>query len=503
MTPMRHESDKLKLGKGASFFVKTQLRRLRQEDDTWEADFFPIPCSESEHDSVWWGIVLSHSHEYVLAQHTVEEPPTVNDLAHLLAEAMRRPLFDLSHRPRHLYLRARPEWAELLPHLKQIGIEVVSQDTLPKWDRAFGDLQAQAEQARTAQGATLTRGQLPTAARKEKPMARSKKPAEEASKSSEQDKVRLYTLDVFIISGPITEKFAKKNPVVSRTIQIRGDQTLKDLHHAIFDAFGRWEEHMYEFQFGKGPMDPKALRYVLPSALEMDMGRQTAGWQRGSDHHRVLGPEGRRPFRLLVRFWRRLVAPDQRRGHRGQGAQGQVPQGDKEGREKPTAVSRRRIVAQGNRQKQENTLLEGPATVRYPEDKIKAAILHADIEIRDRAARYFGQSFSSDLTIMPLVIKAVETYGRQNDAYRLIGASRDLPQTEETIAWGIDELNDPQADQYENYAYNLSMVLVDADPALLLPRESDILEARHFLASLRSPLTVKWTPLSRPKKCFP
>ena len=38
---------------------------------------------------------------------------------------------------------------------------------------------------------------------------------------------------------------------------IRGDQTLEDLHHAIFDALGREEEHMYEFQLGgTGPMDP-------------------------------------------------------------------------------------------------------------------------------------------------------------------------------------------------------------------------------------------------------
>ena len=56
--------------------------------------------------------------------------------------------------------------------------------------------------------------------------------------------------------------------------------------------------------------------------------------------------------------------------------------------------------------------------MRLPEDKIKEAILHPDIEIRDRAVSYFGKSFSSDLTIMPLVIKAVETYGRENDAYR-------------------------------------------------------------------------------------
>lgn len=134
--------------------------------------------------------------------------------------------------------------------------------------------------------------------------------------------------------------------------------------------------------------------------------------------------------------------------------------------------------------------------MRYPEHKIKEAILHPDIEIRDRATMYFSKAFSSDLSIMPLVIKGVETYGRQNDAYRLIGASRELPQTEDTIAWVIDELNDESCDKYKNYAYNLSMVLADADPAVLLPRESAILEARHFLADLRSPLTDKLQMLS-------
>jgi len=134
--------------------------------------------------------------------------------------------------------------------------------------------------------------------------------------------------------------------------------------------------------------------------------------------------------------------------------------------------------------------------VRLSEDKIKEAILHPDIEIRDRAVSYFGKSFSSDLTIMPLVIKAVETYGRENDAYRTIGASRDLPQSEDTIVWVIDELNAEPTATFENYAYNLSMVLVKADPALLLPRESDILEAHHFLAELRAPLTDRLRMLS-------
>ena len=134
--------------------------------------------------------------------------------------------------------------------------------------------------------------------------------------------------------------------------------------------------------------------------------------------------------------------------------------------------------------------------MRHPEGKIKEAIFHPDIEIRDRVTMYFAKAFSSDLTIMPLVIKTVEKYGRENDAYRLIGASRDLPQTEDTIAWVIDELNAEQTDKHENYAYNLSMVLVNADSALLLPRESDILEAHHFLPELRTPLTDRLRMLS-------
>ncbi|HEY7326992.1 MAG TPA: hypothetical protein VH592_05105 [Gemmataceae bacterium] len=105
-------------------------------------------------------------------------------------------------------------------------------------------------------------------------MARSRKPAAKASQPTGQGTVRLYTLEVFIVSGPITEKFAKKNPVISRIIQIRGDQTLEDLHHAIFDAFDRFDEHMYEFQFGKGPMDPKAPRYVLPSDFVSESGEK-------------------------------------------------------------------------------------------------------------------------------------------------------------------------------------------------------------------------------------
>jgi hypothetical protein len=89
---------------------------------------------------------------------------------------------------------------------------------------------------------------------------------------------RLYLLRVDIIDGPMSEAFVMRNPQVSRWIAIRGDQTLAMLHQAIFTAFGREDEHLYEFQVkGRGPNDPEADRYVLSSALEDNDGPKPKG----------------------------------------------------------------------------------------------------------------------------------------------------------------------------------------------------------------------------------
>src|SRR6266849_6707890 len=54
----------------------------------------------------------------------------------------------------------------------------------------------------------------------------------------------------------------KTHTCISRTIQIRGDQTLHDLHRAIFKAYDRWGHHLYEFNVGKSPRDRSRL-YVF------------------------------------------------------------------------------------------------------------------------------------------------------------------------------------------------------------------------------------------------
>ena len=77
----------------------------------------------------------------------------------------------------------------------------------------------------------------------------------------------VYTLNVYLTDGPITAAYAKRE--ISRRIDILGRQTLHDLHQAIFEAFERWEEHLYEFNLGQGPAD-RSQMYCYTGGWETD-----------------------------------------------------------------------------------------------------------------------------------------------------------------------------------------------------------------------------------------
>src|SRR4051794_13002950 len=137
MVPMVEYHEHLKLGKGAAF-VKSKLRHLPQTDDVWEVDFQPVPeqvWKRLTPGELWLGLVVSVPERLHLADLLLEvPPPTVNDLARLLAQAMNRPLVDRAHRPARIHLRDHPQWRGLLPPPGELGIEVVTQDALPIWD---------------------------------------------------------------------------------------------------------------------------------------------------------------------------------------------------------------------------------------------------------------------------------------------------------------------------------------------------------------------------------
>ena len=131
-------SDKLKLGTSSSAFVKKDIRPLPLTEVEFEADFFLDPESSSKRQERWVGIVIEREFGGVPAMKDVRlPPPTVNSLATLLAHAMLRPL-DAGdrQRPHTICLRDRPQWQELLPHLRQLGIEVVLSEDLPRFDEA-------------------------------------------------------------------------------------------------------------------------------------------------------------------------------------------------------------------------------------------------------------------------------------------------------------------------------------------------------------------------------
>jgi hypothetical protein len=84
---------------------------------------------------------------------------------------------------------------------------------------------------------------------------------------------RLFEFRISVLGGPMLLSFIKANRKLYRTILIRGDQTLEDLHDAIFEAFDRFDGHMYQFEIGgKRLHDPKARRYVMQFAMEDHFG---------------------------------------------------------------------------------------------------------------------------------------------------------------------------------------------------------------------------------------
>lgn len=107
-----------------------------------------------------------------------------------------------------------------------------------------------------------------------KSLERPGKPPKRRAATPAAPPANLYVLSVYLKGGPVGKKFANKQ--IRRDIEIRGDQTLELLHEAIFEAFDRFDEHLYEFQFGKRPFDPKGPNYGIPDPHEKKKGHGDA-----------------------------------------------------------------------------------------------------------------------------------------------------------------------------------------------------------------------------------
>src|SRR5262249_53088151 len=113
------------------------LEAAAPEDETWEAGFQALPKPMMQTETHYLGLVITKRGDSILAETQVEGRPTVNDMATLLANAMRRPLTGKPHRPRRLQVRGHPQWRELFPHLEELGVKVAVHRELPKVQRAY------------------------------------------------------------------------------------------------------------------------------------------------------------------------------------------------------------------------------------------------------------------------------------------------------------------------------------------------------------------------------
>lgn len=113
--------------------------------------------------------------------------------------------------------------------------------------------------------------------------------------------------------------------------------------------------------------------------------------------------------------------------------------------------------------------------MRLSEDKIKHGILHSEQKVRDTAVRYFSICFSTDPTVMPRVIEAIQQYGWRNGVSNY-ALGDGLSQTDETLQWIIGELRrEEDADEgWISYQFGLTRLLSQANPQLLEEHEVEI-----------------------------
>jgi hypothetical protein len=123
--------------------------------------------------------------------------------------------------------------------------------------------------------------------------------------------------------------------------------------------------------------------------------------------------------------------------------------------------------------------------MRLPEAKIREAIVHPEKLVRQEALYYFTDCYSRDVEVVPMAIKAIETYGRSS-AFLHVNVLAQLAQTETTVEWAIQELHreEDKADDLDSFFPAVSRLLCHTEPQLLQPRADEILQAPGFFKGL-------------------
>jgi len=132
--------------------------------------------------------------------------------------------------------------------------------------------------------------------------------------------------------------------------------------------------------------------------------------------------------------------------------------------------------------------------MRLTADRVRAAILHSDKDVREAAVHYFALSYSPDTALMPLVIAAIERFGLA-DAFASYRFMADLAQTDETVRWLIRQIGEEKSPVFVQAC---SAALSHADPALLGRHEDTIMGLDFLDSQARDAISERICFLSTP-----
>ncbi len=138
-------------------------------------------------------------------------------------------------------------------------------------------------------------------------------------------------------------------------------------------------------------------------------------------------------------------------------------------------------------------LTVGPTpSPRLPEEVIKQGLVHPDPAVREIAADYFANRFSPDPTIVPLVIQAIEQYGR-GDALFSYFFLWQLAHTSQTVAWMVRQLEAIGApdEDAESYCMNLAYALSTVRPELLKPHRRELEDLRRIAPGIHEVILIR------------
>jgi hypothetical protein len=118
--------------------------------------------------------------------------------------------------------------------------------------------------------------------------------------------------------------------------------------------------------------------------------------------------------------------------------------------------------------------------MRLSQDLIKQAILHPERDIRTEAVLYFSRSYTSDDSILPLAIEAIERYGWDN-AFDVAAVITRLPLNDATLPWVLAQLHNEDVKMLDEFGWAarwdaLNSLLSDADAELLARHKQAILD---------------------------